>query len=324
MITETVHERTLLAALSLAGKAPSVHNSQPWRWQLGDNSVHLYIDARRWLPATDPHGRDLLLSCGTALHHLRVALAALDIDAEVHRMPNPAEPDHLAAIEIRPGTATESDLLMAAAIDRRRTDRRWFSDRPVPAAYLRALSTQAGAHGALLVNTDDPIDRMRLIAAIETAAAVQNSDSAYTVELATWSGQHAASDGVPSANVPRPRPEPLDGTVVIPIRDFAEGELDEPGTEARDGAIILALGTASDDALSQLRAGEAASAMLLAATELGLASSVLSQPLEIAFARRLVRDRVLGGALCPQLLFRLGWPPAGAAEIPATPRRPVN
>jgi hypothetical protein len=320
MITETLQEPTLLAALSLAGRAPSVHNSQPWRWQLGDHSVHLYIDPRRWLPATDPHGRDLLLSCGAALHHLRVALAAFDVDAEVHRMPNPAEPDHLAAVELRPGASTETDLALATAIENRRSDRRLFARRPVPAAYLRALSTQAGAQGALLVQTDDPIDRLRLITAIDTAAAVQDATSGYAVEIATWSGQHAATDGVPSANVPKPRVERM----ALPMRDFADGELDQPDSAASDGAVILALGTAADDRLSQLRAGEAASAVLLRATELGLASSVLSQPLEIPFTRRFVRDRVLGGVLSPQLLFRVGWPPAGAASIPATPRRPVT
>ncbi|HTK66358.1 MAG TPA: NAD(P)H nitroreductase [Pseudonocardia sp.] len=322
MITETVQGRTLLAALSLAGRAPSVHNSQPWRWRLGDDSVHLYVDPRRWLPATDPHGRDLLLSCGSALHHLRVALAAFDIDAVVHRMPNPAEPDHLAAVELSPGTSTENDLLDATAIERRRSDRRRFSNRPVPPEYLRALATKAGAEGALLLSTDDPIDRSRLITAIETAAAVQDATNGYAVEIGTWSGQQAGNDGVPSANVPKPRPEP-NPSMALPMRDFADGELDQPDSGEPDGAVVLALGTACDDRLSQLRAGEAASAVLLTATELGLASSVLSQPLEIPFTRRFVRDRVLGGALCPQLLFRVGWAPAGAAEIPATPRRPV-
>ena len=323
MITHSVRERAVLAALALANRAPSVHNSQPWSWELGEHSVHLYADARRWLPATDPHGRDLLLSCGAALHHLRVALAALDFHPKVHRLPNPAVPDHLAAVELRRGASTERDLVMAGMLEKRRSDRRRFSSRSVPEAYLRALSTRAGAEGALLLRTDDPIDRDRLVTAIETAAAVQDATDGYAVEISTWSGQHTGPDGVPSANVPAPRPEPS-RSVDLPMRRYADGELDQPDPESPDGAVILALGTAGDDRLSQLRAGEAASAVLLQATELGLASSVLSQPLEIAFTRRFVRDRVLGGALCPQLLFRIGWLPAGAAAIPATPRRPVK
>lgn len=99
---------TLRGAIALATRAPSVHNTQPWRWVVGEESVHLYADWSRQLPATDPDGRDLLISCGAALHHLRVALAALGWATVVHRIPNPAEPSHLAAIEPRPHEPTET------------------------------------------------------------------------------------------------------------------------------------------------------------------------------------------------------------------------
>ena len=70
------HE-TVYTALSLATRAPSVHNTQPWRWRVGSDSLHLYTERGLNLPSTDPDGRDLILSCGIALHHCVVALAAL-------------------------------------------------------------------------------------------------------------------------------------------------------------------------------------------------------------------------------------------------------
>ena len=115
---ETIH-----TALSLAARAPSIHNSQPWRWRVGARSLHLYADPERHLHNTDPDSRDLLLSCGVSLHHAVVALAALGWQAKVHRLPNPEEPDHLASIEVYPHPATELDVTLAAAIPRRRTDR---------------------------------------------------------------------------------------------------------------------------------------------------------------------------------------------------------
>lgn len=65
---------TVRAALAMAVRAPSVHNTQPWLWRLGDRTVHLYADPSRHLPHADPGMRDLIVSCGAALHHLRVAL----------------------------------------------------------------------------------------------------------------------------------------------------------------------------------------------------------------------------------------------------------
>jgi hypothetical protein len=92
---------TVKTAVAMAVRAPSVHNSQPWNWRIGYSSLHLYADPDRQLRETDPDGRDLILSCGAALHHLRVAFAALGWAAEVHRLPNPDEPDHLAAITLQ-------------------------------------------------------------------------------------------------------------------------------------------------------------------------------------------------------------------------------
>jgi hypothetical protein len=89
----SVDEVDLLSALALAVRAPSVHNSQPWRWRLRPHGVDLYTDAIRRLPRTDPEGRDQVISCGAALHHLLVALADAGRGARVRRLPTrPAPP----------------------------------------------------------------------------------------------------------------------------------------------------------------------------------------------------------------------------------------
>ena len=86
--------------------------------------------------------------------------------------------------------------------------------------------------------------------------------------------------------------------------------------------MLLVLGTASDDRLSQLKAGEALSAVLLHATDIGLAACPLSQPLEVESIYRAVRDDLLGGSLAPQVLVRVGWGPQ--EPLPPTPRRPLD
>jgi nitroreductase len=313
---------TLRAAVALAARAPSVHNTQPWRWVVGTESVHLFADRTRQVPATDPDSRDLVISCGAALHHLRVALAALGWRTVVHRIPNPAEPDHLAAVEFRPHNPTERDVALAAVISRRRTDRRRMSDWPVPPDHLDLIAELARHEGALGVAVTEPAARFHLAGAIAQAAVVQDNNPDYVAEMALWSGRgRGASDGVLAASIPA-----VSGDNGRPsgLRTFPHGALTQPAGRYRQQTEYLVIATSGDDLLSRLRAGEATSAALLGATELGLASCPLSQPLEIADTRRMIRDDVLDGAAVPQLVIRLGWAPTSASPLPCTPRRDVH
>jgi len=314
MIMSRVDAGTVQAALALAARAPSVHNTQPWRWRIGPDSIGLRADLRRWLPLTDPDGRDLVLSCGAALHHLQVGLAALGVPAVVERMPDPDEPDLLATVRLgSPRCAGTPDTAEVAALQARRTDRRRFGDWPVPDQHLDALAATAAAHGALLRTVPEGAARAALLHALAAAAASHAATTGYDTELALWSGLVAGEDGVPARNVP------ADALPHTATRRFAGIGLAEGGAP-EDGATLLVLGTSSDDRLSQLRAGEALGAVLLRATELGLASCPLSEPLELDRTRGLVRDEVLDGTLSPQIVLRVGWAPVGD-PLPATPRR---
>lgn len=309
---------TLRSALMLTVRAPSVHNSQPWRWTVGERSLHLFADRERQLPHTDPDSRDLMLSCGAALNHCVVALAALDWAAKVHRFPNPAEPDHLASIELHRQHAADSDIALAAAIPRRRTDRRNYSPWPVAQGDLALMGARAARAGVTMRRIDDLTKLKQIVA---DAAWRHADDYAYSAELAAWSGRYASNAGVPARSTPEP-----DAAAVIPARWFAGSALAQPpnADAAEDNGVVVALGTAADDDLSRLRAGEATSLVLLTATALGLASCPLTEPLEIGDTREAVRTEVLGGEGYPQMLLRLGWAPVNSDPLPATPRRDLS
>src|SRR3954469_15023558 len=89
-----VEARTALELAARASlRAPSVFNTQPWKWRLAGDVLELSSDPARRLGVTDAEGRLLLLSCGGALHHARVHLAAAGCHADVQRLPEAQRPD---------------------------------------------------------------------------------------------------------------------------------------------------------------------------------------------------------------------------------------
>jgi hypothetical protein len=131
----------LYEAITTAGYAPSIQHSQPWRWRLAGDTLDLFIERRRMLHVTDPDDRLATLSCGAALHHARVAVAAQGRRATVTRMPDPADPDHLARLHIDGPAPTEPDVMRrAGTVRQRHTDALPAMGRPVRPEDLRAIA----------------------------------------------------------------------------------------------------------------------------------------------------------------------------------------
>lgn len=136
--------------------APSILNTQPWRWSLHDDVLDLYADTSRRLSHLDAHGRLMTLSCGVALHHARVSLAAAGYDATVDRLPDRGQSGPLARIrDCRTRPATYDGILEHQSIRLRHTDRRPFATGiRVPDAIVAQLRIAAEAEHARLCLLD--------------------------------------------------------------------------------------------------------------------------------------------------------------------------
>jgi hypothetical protein len=296
--------------------APSVFNTQPWAWRITGESMELFADPDRRVDSIDPDGRLLLLSCGAALHHARIALNAAGWSATVERLPDPHRPDLLARIrlghEVPPDPENQR---MTAAIHRRRSDRRAFSDRPVPETELTKLRRFVEVEGAYL-HVVRPDQIAMLAVSTELAAGAELDDPAYRAELHRWTSRPAfTGDGVPPATAVRPELRR------VPVRDFAPDTTAglEAGAAHDQGAAYVVLFGDGDQAIDLLRAGEALSALLLLATADGLACAPLSDAIEVAWPHELLRG-LLAGVGEPYLVVRLGYRP-DRESLPPTPRR---
>ena len=164
---------TTRRVVELACRAPSVHNTQPWAWRIGPDRIDLYADWSRQLPVSDPEGRNLVISCGAALHHAQVAAAAFGLDTVVTRFPDPSSTRHLASLALAPAAYPHPDAAAELrALELRTTDRQRFTDWPIPDERLLKVAasiTQDGVHGVALT---DVADRFRVELLVSAALAV--------------------------------------------------------------------------------------------------------------------------------------------------------
>jgi hypothetical protein len=262
-----------------------------------------------------------VISCGAALHHLRVAAAGLGWRAQVRRMPNPDNDAQLASITFHPAPATPDARAGLDTLRGRRTDRRRTASWPVPRQRLDVLLALGPASGVTVFAMASRRARVELLQILAEADRVQREDPRYVDDIVRWTGRSDV-EGIPETSLLRRRPET--GSDPPPSR-FPSGALTDhdPGPEPAEPALLV-ICTSSDDTASRLRAGEALGAMLLRGTAGGLAMVPLSQAIEVDRTRRLLQDELLGDVACPQIIVQVGWASLPGQQVPLTPRRPVD
>jgi hypothetical protein len=292
----------------VAARAPSVHNTQPWRFKICKQAIELYADRSRQL-RTDPVGREMLISCGAALYGLRLAVRSLGHEPQVELFPEPGRPLFppaglrlLARVRLGPvSPLNPAERKMLDAVPHRHTHRGPFEPVPLPAGLLPDLQADAIAEGATLAVVDLEPARPKLAAIFATAVRGQDLDPVARAEIVRWTREEGSQsrDGVPAHAFPA-RPGRKPGWV--PERDFDLGRglgLQPDGGSA--AAVTAVLVTACDSEEDWLRAGQALNRLLLHAAS----QWCFAQPLQAAAARTLIRSRLaLPGA--PQLLLQFG------------------
>jgi hypothetical protein len=315
-----VDVEVITRALRLACRAPSVHNSQPWRWVSEDAVLHLFVDRRRRVDIADRSGREAIISCGAVLDHLRIAMVAAGWEADIDRFPNPNNQDHLASVEFSPLTfVTDTQRERAEAILQRRTDRLPLGRPTYWETFEPVLRSSVDETVAMLDVLSDEM-RPQLAQASQITKALRRDDASYHAELQWWTSPFVLYEGVP----PDALPSELERHRVDVARDFpASGGKKRRPEVAVDWSKILVLSTAEDTRKDVLRSGEVLSTVLLECTMAGMATCTLTNLIEFDESRGIVR-RMIAERGEPQVLIRVGVAPPMEDLPAATPRRPLD
>jgi hypothetical protein len=322
-VTTVINPRVAKAvrrAAVRATRAPSVHNTQPWRLVIRDASLEIHVDRSRQLHVLDSRGRQMLISVGCAVFNARVSLAAAGLDGQVEWTPDSLRPDLIARLTPTERPSDDDGDADIAHLDRaieiRQTNRRRFTDESVPADVVERLVAVAAAEGAQLFPVVREAHRAATARLSQLADGYENADPAYRAELRLWTTDDPRrADGVPAFAVPH-----VDGYADddIPIRDFDTAGMGwlPSRTHSSIHQCLLLLGTDSDHPDAWLRAGCALERVLLEIALAGYTASPLTQVIEVPRTHEELRA-ALGVQMAPHVLLRVGRAPV----TPATRRR---
>jgi nitroreductase len=265
-----IDETAFRDAVAAAVQAPSLHNSQPWRFRLRADTVEVLVDRDRGLPASDPTGWAMRIACGAATFNMRLAFAMQGHPVDVHWQPSRTDSAVMAAmtpVARRPASPLEQRLYHA--IPRRHSNRQPFWPESVPVEARAGLAEAARAESAWLELVTGTASVGAVAEIAHAANQVLRRNAGYMAELAAWTRpDDANNDGVP-APAGGPSPEPQD---LLPQRPF-DDRARAPGRDFEPEPLVAVLGTEGNLPNDELCAGHALERVLLTLTDLGLAAS---------------------------------------------------
>ncbi|MEU9166371.1 nitroreductase family protein [Streptomyces sp. NPDC048420] len=313
--TAVLDAATLETLVSAAVAAPSIHNTQPWRFRLDPDQLTLEIRAatQRGLRRIDPTGQALHLSVGCAVLNLRIAVEHFGWEPVTRLLPRADEPDLLATVRLGGTARTAPYSPLYDAVWRRHSSRFPFTGRPLPAPVLAELADAAHVEGARLQHFGAP--RTERVLRLTREAEQRNTiDQDRVAESRRW----VTESGDTGLGIPPEALGPHDVLDRVPMRDF--------GSHAQARALtarafeeqpsIALLSSVHDRRSDWLRAGQALERVLLVATVHGVRASLLHQAMEWPDLRERLTPPTDARPCHAQIAIRLGYGPEG----PVSPR----
>ncbi|GAA1535454.1 hypothetical protein GCM10009827_062180 [Dactylosporangium maewongense] len=305
-------DATFMAAVGEAVWAPSIHNSQPWRFRRTADGIEVLVDRDRALPVCDPDLRAARISCGAAAFNLRLALAVAGApaactigsgDVVVHLVPDRGRP------------VTPAECRLHRQIRRRHTNRSGFAEARVAPGVMTQLVDEAADEGGWLHVVEDDESALWTVAQLTREADAQlKADPAYVAELRAWTSADDDVQGV-GRGAAGAAPHPAE---MMPRRDFG-GPPREDTRDLSGAPVVAVLGYQGEHRMHEIQAGMVLQRVLLRAADLGLATAMYSQPIEVPTVRERLR-LALRRPYAPQLVLRFGYAPTTCY----TNRRPVS
>jgi len=294
--------------------APSSHNSQPWKFEVGENQIIIRPDASRSLPRSDANRRQLFISLGCAIENLVVAA---DYYGFVTRVNYQNDGAIITLQRIRQEPSQDKNHLILS-IPKRHTNRNPYDNRMPDEQFLLWIKDLAVDEMRIDCITDQNIKNK--IADIVITAGIAAMDSrGFRDELS-----HYVKSNITKANIGMPgfgfgMPLPVSLLAPFMLRRFNMSKLSRKQDEKllkEHTPMIVIISTKEDDMKAWMQAGQRYEHIALAAEKEGMNTAPMAAAIQIGESYQELQN-TLNTPFRPQVFFRLGY---ASQSTPHSPR----
>ncbi len=294
--------------------APSLHNTQPWKFTVHNGEIRILADRTRHLTVADPDARELYISIGCAIENLLTAAAYFGLNSHVTYFPDPHDEIWVATLSFKDigGTSSLADQELFHAIALRHTNRQTYANKALNERDVQQLRACLHDSGLKLQLNDDPEIKQQVDSLVISADITQFADPDYRDELNRWITQGEFGYRWLIARV---------GQLATTYLSSHHKTVKPDADIVLNAPMLALLSTDSDNRLAQVQCGQTFERMALIATTLNIGIQPLSQIIQVAQLRGELSKLFDSAAAYPQMAFRLGY--TDVAQDAAS-RRPVE
>jgi hypothetical protein len=299
--------------------APSSHNTQCWKFKLGDDYIAISPDYSRRCPVVDPDDHHLFVSLGCAAENAVQAAAANGLRSGV------TFDNEAAAIRIDLSATSPQRSPLFDAIPLRQCVRADYYGKTVPLEYLARMEQTGRGSGVAVLLLFGRTRLEQILEYVTRGNSLQMGNPAFIAELKKWirfdeSDALSARDGLFSAASGNPAVPRWLGQRLMPLFFTPKKENDKYARQIRSSAGIAVFVSDSGGPARWTEVGRCYERFALQATALGLQTAMLNQPVEVSALRAQFADYLGIGSRRPDLIVRFGHGPG----MPRSLRRPID